>query len=82
MPASARGRWCEAAYTQAYPQYLVLTAVLTPTMLRLLVPVQTRLSVGLKRESGANPELPRSGKWKRNLSHALGRSAWEATGTR
>ncbi len=36
----------------------------------------------LKRESGVNPELPRSGKRKRNASNALGRCTWEAKQSR
>jgi len=37
------------------------------------VPVQTRSSVGLKRESGVNPELPRSGKAETNVATCTGR---------
>ena len=36
----------------------------------------------LNRESGAKPELPRSGRWKRNPRSALVRSDWEAAETR
>ena len=36
----------------------------------------------LKRESGENPELPRSGKQERTLHVGTGRAGWEAEASR
>jgi hypothetical protein len=36
----------------------------------------------LKRESGENPELPRSGKQERTLQTGTGRLGWEAEASR
>lgn len=54
-----------ADLSAACAQFIGLTGPNQPDMLCPSVPGQTRSSAVLKRESGANPELPRSGKRKR-----------------
>lgn len=62
--------------------YAVLTRHRHHHMLCRSVPRSTTCRVGLNRESGAKPELPRSGERKRTVSTALGHCAREAKPSR
>ena len=71
--ASRPGKTIEFTSIVAYEaQSIGLTGQHGHDILCLLVPFQMRSSVRLERESGANPELPRSGRRKQKSRHALG----------